>query len=130
MDFLNFSDVSFLLNTRIGELCEDLSTIVGQGVLYDTFQVQNTKWLWLENDIVTTINSDKVRCATFGLYPSYVAGILTSVKETNFYLLCYEHINFANYVKNIWQEKNALLSYLQNTILSWLEQSIFSYHRL
>ena len=26
------------------------------------------------------------------------------------------------------QEKNSLLSYLQNTILSWLEQSIFSYN--
>jgi hypothetical protein len=40
------------------------------------------------NDIVTTINSDNVQCAPFRLFPSYVAGILNSVKEINFYVLC------------------------------------------
>jgi hypothetical protein len=63
MDFLNFSDVSFLPNSSIGQLCEDLNTIIGQGILYDTFQVQNTKWLWLVNDLV---NSDNVLCGTLG----------------------------------------------------------------
>jgi hypothetical protein len=99
MDFLDFANDSFLPNWSIGELCEDLNTIVGQGICYDTFQIQNTKWLWLVNDIVTTINSDNVRCATFGLYPSYVAGILNSVKEINFYVLCDKHINYAKYIK-------------------------------
>jgi len=36
--------------------------ITGQGILYDTFQDQNTKWLWLVNDIVTTMNSNNVQC--------------------------------------------------------------------
>jgi len=27
-------------------------------------------------------------CGSFGLFPSYVAGILNSVKEINFYVLC------------------------------------------
>ena len=37
MDFLDFSDVSFLPNSSIGQLCEDFNTIVGQGIWYDTF---------------------------------------------------------------------------------------------
>jgi len=45
MAFLDFSDVSFLPNSSIGELCEDLNSIVGQGIWYDTFHVQNTKWI-------------------------------------------------------------------------------------
>ena len=59
MDFLNFGVVSFLPSSRIGRLCEDLSNTVGQGVRYDIFQVQNTKWLWFVNEIVTTVKSDK-----------------------------------------------------------------------
>jgi hypothetical protein len=39
MDFLEFTDVLFL--PSLGKLCEDLNTIVGQGIWYDTFQVQN-----------------------------------------------------------------------------------------
>jgi hypothetical protein len=84
MNFLDFSDVSFLPNSGIGQLCEELSTIIGQGISYDTFQIRNTKWLWLVNDLLTTLNSDNVVCNTFGLYPSYVAGFLNSVKEINF----------------------------------------------
>jgi len=40
------------------------------------------------NDIVTTMNSDHMLCGCFGLYPSYVPGILNSVEEFNFYVLC------------------------------------------
>jgi len=67
--------------------------------LYDTLQVKNTKWLWLVNDIVTIVNSDNVLCGSFGLYPSYVAGILISVKEIHFYVLCSEKLNYADYVE-------------------------------
>ena len=45
MDILEFRDVSFFPNTSIGRACENLYNIVGQCVLYDTFQVKNTKWL-------------------------------------------------------------------------------------
>jgi hypothetical protein len=41
MDFLEFADVSFLPNTNIGRLCEDLYKIMGQGICYDTFRIQN-----------------------------------------------------------------------------------------
>jgi hypothetical protein len=100
MDFLDFSDVSFLPNSDIVQLCEDLNTIIGQGIWYDTFQIRNTKWLWLENELVTTLNSDKILCGTFGLYPSYVAGILNSVKEINFYVLCNKHIRYGKHIRN------------------------------
>jgi hypothetical protein len=63
------------------------------------FKVQNTKWLWIVNDTVTTVNSDKVLCGSFGLYPSYVAGILNSVKEIHFCVLCSEKLNYADYVE-------------------------------
>ena len=91
IDFLDFSYVTLLRNSSIEELCEGFNTIVGQGIWYDTFQVNNRKWLWLVNDIVPTLNSDNVLCATLGLYPSYVAGILNSVKEINFHVLCNKH---------------------------------------
>jgi len=82
--FSRIHHVSFLPNSSIGKLCEDLNTIVGKGIWYDTFQFQNTKWLWLVNNIVTTLNSDNVLGSTSGRYPSYVAGIPNSVKEIDF----------------------------------------------
>ena len=54
-------------------------------------------WLRLVNDIVTNINSDNVLCVSFGLYPNYVAGILNSVKEIDFYVLCDIHIYYAKF---------------------------------
>jgi len=47
-------------------------------------------------DIVATMISGKVLCGSFGLYPSYVAGILNSVKEINFHILCCEKLNYAD----------------------------------
>ena len=76
MRFLNFAEVLFLQNSNIGKLCKDFNTIVGKGIWYDTFQVQNTKWLWPVNNIVTKLNSDNVLGTTSGPYPSYVAKIL------------------------------------------------------
>ena len=50
--------------------------------------------------IVTAMNSDKVLFGSFGLYPSYVAGVLNSVKEIHFYVLCVEKLNYAEYIEN------------------------------
>jgi len=87
MDFIEFTDVSFIPYLSLGKLCEELNTTVGQGIWYDTFQIQNTKWLRLVNNIVATMNSDNMLCGCFGLYPSYEAGILNSVKQIDFYVL-------------------------------------------
>jgi len=98
MDFLDFTDVSFLPNSSIGQLCGNLNTIVEQGIWYDILQVKNKKHLWLLNDIVTIINSNNVIFVSFGLYPSYVAGIMNSVKQIHFYVLCDKHINYLKYI--------------------------------
>jgi len=40
MDFLHFGSVSFQPDTNIGQLCEELIKIVGQGIYYDTFKIR------------------------------------------------------------------------------------------
>ena len=102
MDFLNIRSVSFLPDTSIRRLCEEKNNIVGQVVWYDKFQVKNTKLLWLVNDIFTTMNSDKVLCGSLGLYPSSLAGIVNSVKEIHFYVLCSEKLNCADYIRKMY----------------------------
>ena len=92
MDFLSFNYVLFSPNASIGRLCEDLNKTVGYGLWYDTFQVQNTEWLWLVTD-VTALNSGKVLCGCFGVYPSYVSGILNYVQEIHFYVLCRKRLH-------------------------------------
>ena len=111
MDLLNFRDVSYLPDSSFRRLCEDFNNIVGQGVWYDTFQVKNTKWLWLVNDIVTTMHSDKVLCGSFGLYPSYAAGIINSVKEIHFYVLCSEKLIYADYIEKCIAGKEHSVTY-------------------
>lgn len=93
MDFLHFTSVSFEPGANIGQLCEDLHKIIGQGIYYDTFKIQNTKWLWLVNDIVAVMKNDKILCGCLGLFPTRVAGILNSVKEIHFYALCEKELN-------------------------------------
>ena len=99
MDCLNCAIVSFHPSASIGHLCEKLHTLVGLGIGYDTFSIQNTKWLSFVNDIVSDLNNDKVLCVSFGLYPSYVAGILHSVKEINFFELCTKKFYYIQYIK-------------------------------
>ena len=81
MDSLDFPDVSFCANTNIGQLCEDLNSIVGLSVWYVTFQIKNSEWLWLVSDIVATINSNEILCGSFGLYASYAAEILNTAEK-------------------------------------------------
>ena len=51
------------------------------------------------NDFVTAMNNDEIWCGSFGLYPSYVAGILNTVKEIHFFVLCSEELNYADYIE-------------------------------
>ena len=111
MDFLGLGDISFLHYLSNGHLCEDLNNIVGQCIWYDKFQLKSTEWLWLVNDIVTTLNSDNVLCGTFGLYPSYMACKLNSVKQIHFCVLCIKHINYAGYIEKCIAGKQCTVSY-------------------
>jgi hypothetical protein len=88
MEFLDFEKVSFHPDANVEHLCNNLNNTIGMGIWYDTFQVQNTKWLRLVNNIVAVLKSDNMHCGCFGQYASYVAGILNSVKEINFCVLC------------------------------------------
>jgi len=45
------------------------------------------------------VNGNKVLCVSFGVYPSYVAGILNYVKQINFFLLQSEELNYADCVE-------------------------------
>ena len=51
------------------------------------------------NDIVTTVKRDKDLWGSFGLYPSYAAGVLNSVKEIQLHLLCGEKLNYVGYIE-------------------------------
>jgi len=102
MDFLNFTDISFNPKESVGQLCEDLNNIIRKVIWYDTFHVQNTKCLQFVRDIIADMNNDKVMCGCFGLYPSYVAGILNTVKDIHFYILCEENKIMQNTLQNVW----------------------------
>jgi len=54
------SEYFFPIDSGIGQLCEDLNEIVGQGIYYDTFEIQNTKWFWFISNMVTALNNKKI----------------------------------------------------------------------
>ena len=64
------------------------------------FKFKNTDWLLLVNDML---------CYSFGFYLNYAAWMLNAVKETHFYVLCIEQINYAHYIKNVLLQNNVAL---------------------
>jgi hypothetical protein len=84
MEFLEFEELSFHPDANVGHLCNNVNNTIVIGNWYDTYQVQNTKWLWLVNNVVAVLNSYNMHCGCIGQYASYVAGILNLVKEINF----------------------------------------------
>jgi hypothetical protein len=99
MDFLDYSEVSFRSGVDMGQLCKTLDHIVGASTWYDTFTAQNSKWLWFVNNSITVINNDKALCGVFGLYPSYVTGILSKVEEINFYILSNNKLKYLDSIE-------------------------------
>jgi hypothetical protein len=45
------------------------------------------------------INSDNALCGIYGLYPSYVAGILNSVHQIDVYVLCNKHLKYTELIE-------------------------------
>ena len=72
---------------------------------------EHRKCIWLVNDIVTTMSSDKVLCGSYGVYPSYAAGFLSSVKEIHFFVLSCETLNFADYFEKCIASKALTVTY-------------------
>jgi hypothetical protein len=115
MDFLDFANMSFCASTNIGQLCQDLKSLVGLNIWYDTFQIKYSKWLWLVSVIFATINTDTILWGSFGLYSSYAAGILNSVEKIHFFVLCYEQLNYGDYIKKCVASKDCSVSYKAHT---------------
>jgi hypothetical protein len=100
MDFLRFGEITFDADGNIGSLCENLTDIIGHGIWYDTFRPQNTKWLSLVTDIVTSLNNESVMCGSFGYYPAFIAGVLNSTDTIHFYVLCNKRPDYINIILN------------------------------
>ena len=98
MDCLLYKCASFKPDSSIGQLCEDLNKIPGYRIYYDTFEIQNTKCIWLVYNFISIMNSNKV-CCSFCVYPIYVAGILNSVNKIHLFVLQSEKLNYAEYVE-------------------------------
>jgi len=65
--------------------------------------------------MVTAMNKDKALCGCFGLYPSFVAGNLDSVKEIHFYVLCSEKLNYENSIEKCVVGKECTACYKSHT---------------
>jgi hypothetical protein len=52
------------------------------------------------------MNRDTVLCGCFGLYPCYVAGILTSVKSIEIYVVCSEKLHYSHYIQQCVEGKD------------------------
>jgi hypothetical protein len=114
--FSTFSKCFTLSRPRHWDLCENLNNVIGHGIWFDTYQVQNTEMLWFVNEIIETMNSDNMLCGCFGLYPSYVAGILNRMPNIHFYLVCSEKINFEDYIKKCVANKECTISNVDDTL--------------
>jgi hypothetical protein len=129
MEWLRFKSIYFLPNSSIGQLCKDLNETVGQGIYYDRFEIQNTKWLWFFSNMVTAINNHKTLCGCFGMYPSFVAEILNSARRIHFFVLYNEELNYENYIENCIGDKEFSVCYKSHTghyfQLSYQSQTVF-----
>jgi len=59
MDWLLYQNISFSSNSSIGQLGEDINETVGQGIYYDMFEIQNTKWFWFVSTTNTVADSSR-----------------------------------------------------------------------
>jgi len=99
MDWLKFESISFLPDSSIGQLCEDLNEIVGKWIYYDRFEIHNTKCCGSLVICFAALNNDEILCGCFGMYPSFVAGILNTARRIHFFVFCNEELNYENYIE-------------------------------
>jgi hypothetical protein len=55
--------------------------------------------LRLVNDVVAAMNSNKVLCGYFVLYPNFLDGVLNAAEEINFYVLCNEELKYSDNIE-------------------------------
>jgi len=61
--------------------------------------------------MITAKNNNKAICGCFGVYPSFVAGILNSTKQIHFCVLCSEKLNYEYYVKKCIGNRESKITY-------------------
>ena len=110
MDLMQFSTIPFGTEFDMGLVCTRLTDLIGVGSWFDSFTVQNTMLLSLVEKILVTLNSEQVISAVFGLYPSYVAGILKHVVEINFYVLTNDYLTYADYIEKVTSSEQYIVS--------------------
>jgi hypothetical protein len=69
------------------------------------------------------MKSDKVLCGSFVLYPCYGAGVLNSVKEIHFYVLCGEELNYVDYIEKCIAGKEHSVTYKPHRLGEFLLSS-------
>ena len=57
------------------------------------------------------MNNDKTLCGCFGMYPSFVAGILNSARRIKFFVLSYEELDYENYIEKRIGDKECSVCY-------------------
>ena len=119
----------FLPNSSIGQFCEYLSENVGQGIYYDRFEIEDTKWFSFVINMVTAMNNDKTLCGCFVIYSSFVAGTMNSARRIHFFVLRNEELNYENYIEKCVVDKECSVCYKSHTEhyfpLSYQSERIF-----
>jgi len=59
----------------------------------------------------TALNSGKILCGCFGMYPTFVAGILNRAKGIHFFVLCNEDFNYEDYIEKCIGGKECSVCY-------------------
>ena len=79
--------------------------------------------------MVTGINNEKALCGCFGLYPSFVAGILNLTQQIHFFVLCNKQLDYENYIEKCISNKECGVSYKSDSghsyQLSFQGESVF-----
>ena len=65
--------------------------------------------------MVTTMNNDKPLYGCFGMYPSFVAGILNSARRMHLFVLRNEELNYGNYIEKCIGDKECSVCYKSHT---------------
>jgi hypothetical protein len=121
MDFLQHADVSFGSDANIGQLCEELSNIYGRSIWYDTFKLQNKKWLWFVNDVVAAMKINTMLRGFFCSVSKFCSWNSKFGKGNEFLFFVMKSENIRTILKNVFQVSSVLflLSRIKKTVSSY-----------
>ena len=94
----------------MGHVCTRLNELIGVDSWFDSFSVQNTKWLPVVEKILMNLKSERVICAVVGLYPAYVAGIMKHVVEIKFYVHSNDYLRNLDYIEKVASSEQCIVN--------------------